>query len=180
MPYTRQEEDENMSTDEQPMTTENIPQNIPAEALQETLEFERARWQEERGTLLDDLNQLMDANGALDTFVNDLVINVAVAIKGVADGEVSADETLAHLWLDLLNHMPTPSKMALQQHLDSDHEFQAEQAFRLDALSAHLEQMGINPEDVVDAKQEADRQFLRTIIGGMAAGLQPTDEDPDA
>jgi len=192
LPYTnRQQEDETVT--ETPWyaekTTSDIPSNIPAEALQEMLDFERSRWDEERAELIENFDKASALSKMLDDFILSTVVNLGAIIYSVRGGR-DADEALELFFTEFLDHMPTPSKIDLQEHLDEDHALSAENVRDAQSLIDFLIAEGYDPEAIVAEKKQRDQDFIKTILGGMMSASfndEPisddaleADDDPDS
>ncbi len=169
MPYTRQEEEKPMT--DLPRNTDDIPGNVPAEALEEILEFERAQWEEERA----DLNSRLEAMGkiskVLDEFVLSTTMNLGGMLSAIKADEIDPEDAITNFFANFLDQMPTPSKLDLQEHLDDDHQFTNELAYDARAMANYLTNLGYDPEAIVEEAKQADSDFIQTILGGMRSGF---------
>jgi len=149
-----------------PIRTE---ENIPAEALQEALEFERAQHEivtEERDLLIDSMRRT-------NKFILDSVIAMGVEITKAREGLMSGGEAFSKFFSDYLDHMPTPSRMDLEDHLRDDHLLAGDRENAVSALSDALTNLGIDPDAIIEAHQEEEQRFIQTLLGGF---LDPEDD----
>jgi hypothetical protein len=165
-------------------TTDEIPTNIPAEALQEMLDFERSRWDEERAALIERVDKSAALAKMLDEFILSTVVNLGAMVYSVRGGK-DAEDALDLFFTEFLDHMPTPSKIDLQEHLDEDHALAVENTRDAQALVDFLVTEGYNPEVIIAEKRQADTDFIKTVLGGMMTNLISDDEleaddDPDS
>jgi hypothetical protein len=192
LPYARKQEDETVT--ETPWfaekTTSDTPENIPAEALEEILEFERARWDEERAELIEGFDKASALSKMLDEFILSTAMNLGAMIYGVRRGSSSAEDALDLFFTEFLDQMPTPSKIDLQEHLDEDHALAVENTRDAQALVDFLVNQGYDPEEIIAEKRQADTDFIKTILGGMMSASEAmehlsddeieADDDPDS
>jgi len=188
LPYARQQEDE-MMTEDLPTSTSEIPTNIPAEALQEMLDFERSRWDEERAELTERVDKSAALAKMLDDFILSTVVNLGAMVYSVRGGK-DPDDALELFFTEFLDHMPTPSKIDLQEHLDEDHALAVENTRDAQALIDFLIAEGYDPEGIIAEKRQADSDFIKTILGGMMSAsfndehlsddALEADDDPDS
>lgn len=183
LPYTaNQQGDKEMS---QPLSSEppyyekkQSPENVPAEALEETLEFERARWEEQREELVSQLSNLMDALSKMDSFMLDSVVNMGQALRSVQSDLISGEDAIKAIIGNFINEMPTPEKMDLEQHLSDEHFALDEVSRREDYLRGFLNEHGYDPDAIVEDGRTRDQDFLRTLLEGF--GQQSADFDDEA
>jgi hypothetical protein len=167
LPYARQQEDENMSETE----------NIAATALEETLEFEREQWNIERAALSSENLRLGSLVRVLDGFILDTTKRLAAALY-IAEDE-DAMEIFERFFQTYLDQMPTPSKIDMEDHLDMHHTEGAEIKYAVDALGSRLVELGLDPEEVISEKQQADEDFVRTLLQGFNTKTDGDEINPD-
>lgn len=169
MPYAhRSKEDENMSETE----------NVAATALEETLEFEREQWNIERAALSSENLRLGSLVRVLDGFILDTTKRLAAALY-IAEDDIDALEVFQRFFQTYLDTMPTPSKIDMEEHLDMHHDEEAEIKYAVDALGSRLVELGLNPDEVIAEKQQADEDFVRTLLQGFNTKTDGDETDPD-
>jgi len=192
IPYasTRQPEEGSMS---QPDT-----ENIAAEALQETLEFERAQWEHERKHMRAEIDAGDFVSREDENFIvsqaaqigHDLVHEELALLDDSSTEE--AVEALSLVFKRYIDGMPTPSKAHLKAEVQIGQRDLAIVIRERSILASHLDSMGIDPVALIAAKDAEDQDFISTIMAGfsnpfdqqMSAGFTDdeieADEDPDA
>lgn len=179
LPYTRQEKEElEMSG---PMSSEpgfpenigDIPANPAAEALTEQLEFERDQWETERNQLTFRLKRATDAVSRLDDFVLESVVNFSQALG--ATEETNDLEPMKHYLAMFINAIPTPAKMELEEEVVHIAKALAESTVQANAFGNYLEKIGDDPHMILEEAEQANQDFISTILGGLAAP-PPCDE----
>jgi hypothetical protein len=166
-------------------TTDDIPENVPAEALQEMLDFERARWQEEKAEMALAISHAGEMIEAFDDYILNSIVNIGALMSATDAGLLEPEAALKRILGGLINDLPTPKVMDMTRHLDEDHELAAENTRDAQALVDFLITEGYDPEAIIAAKRQADADFIKTVLGGMMPNLISDDEleaddDPDS
>jgi len=192
IPYaaTRQSGDEIMST---PNT-----ENVPAEALEEMLEFERARHEEEVERLMKEIRAGDEVGEEDERFIvaqaaqigHDLIHEEMAVLEDSSTEE--AVDAITRVFMRYLDGIPTPSKMALRVEGEICQRNLAVVLRERSILASHLDSMGIDPVALIAAKDAEDQDFISTIMAGfsnpfdqqMSAGFTDdeieADDDPDS
>lgn len=199
LPYAiNQEEDKEMTqplSSEPPWYAEKTPatENIPAEALEETLEFERAQWQTERENLISNLADMSDMIQKLDNFILDSVVTMGQSLRAVQDEVLDGEEAIKSIIGNFINEMPTPEKVEMEQHIAEDHWALGQASKNEETLRGFLNDHGYDADAIIEEASKRDHDFLRTLLEGfgqMSADFNDeapltddqieSDEDPDA
>jgi hypothetical protein len=157
-------------------------ENVPAEALEEALEFERAQREAEREAMTEAIQEARDVADTYADFVTDAVVGLGGSIsllEQLGDQE-GANALRSHLTV-YLDRMPTPSKVALERDYQQMHQayHQAEQD--RDVFAKALEADGYDPQEVLDEEAAKAEEFIKTLLqGGLVPGvtLDDTNIDP--
>lgn len=175
LPYTstRQNRDEKMNqpSSETPWfaekTTSDIPENVPAEALQEMLDFERARWAEEKEEMALAIEHAGEMVQAFDDYILNSIVNIGALMSATDAGILEPEDALKRILGGFINDLPTPRVMDMQKHLDDDHKYTNEVVLSADILAEFLVSKGFDPDLIIAEKKQENEDFIKTLIDGF-------------